>query len=64
VVRDFVEKKENPQALKAQLLGKIEDAWNRINKPAEKAHVKLNDIFKLNVFFLPSKIQPREAANW
>jgi hypothetical protein len=64
VVRDFVEKKENPQALKNQLLEKIEEAWNRITKPADKLDVKLSDIFKLNVFFLPSRIQPREAANW
>jgi hypothetical protein len=57
VVRDFVEKKENPQALKDKLIAKVEDAWNKIPKPADKAHVRLSDVFELNVFFLPSKIQ-------
>ena len=59
VVRDFVEKKENPEALKQKLVAKVEDAWNKIPKPANKYHVKLSDVFELTVFFLPSKLQER-----
>ena len=59
VVRDFVEKKENPEALKQKLVAKVEDAWNKIPKPANKSHVKLSDVFELTVFFLPSKLQER-----
>jgi len=40
-----VEKKENPEALKQKLISKVEDAWNKISKPNDKAHVKLNDVF-------------------
>jgi hypothetical protein len=57
VVRDFVEKKENPQALKEKLIAKVDDAWSKIPKPADKSHVRLADVFELQVFFLPSKLQ-------
>lgn len=57
MVRDFVEKKENPQALKEKLIAKVNDAWSKIPKPADKAHVGLADVFELQVFFLPSKLQ-------
>lgn len=57
VVRDFAEKKENPQALKEKLTNKVEDAWAKIPKPADRSHVRLADVFDLQVFFLPSKLQ-------
>lgn len=59
-----MEKKENPPALKEKLIGKVQDAWDKIPKPADKSHVKLTDVFELNVFFLPSKLQEREKENW
>lgn len=63
-MRDFVEKKENPEALKEKLVAKVRDAWAKIPKPADKTHVQLDDVFQLTVFFLPSKLQDREKANW
>jgi hypothetical protein len=56
-VRDFVEKKENPEALKEKLIAKVRDAWTKIPKTAEQSHIQLEDVFQLTVFFLPSKLQ-------
>ncbi len=64
MVRDFVEKRENPEALKEKLIDKVRDAWEKIPKPSDKAHVKLEDVFQMTVFFLPSKLQEREKENW
>lgn len=60
MVRDFAEKKENPEALKEKLIKKVDDAWAKIPKPSDKSHVRLGDVFDLKVFFLPSKLQDRE----
>lgn len=64
VVRDFVDKKENPLALEDKLKTKVNDAWEKIPKTADKSHVRLEDVFNLKVFFLPSKLQEREKQNW
>lgn len=52
-----MEKKQNPNALKEKLIAKVNDAWEKIPKAADKSHVRLQDVFELKVFFLPSKLQ-------
>lgn len=64
VVRDFVEKRENRDDIKEKLINRVNKAWEEIPKPADKANVKLEDVFKLNVFFLTSKLLEREKENW
>ena len=46
------------------MIAKVNDAWGKIPKSADKSHVKLSDLFELKVFFLPSKQQEREKQNW
>jgi len=38
---------------------RVKKAWDEIPKPADKVTVQLEDVFELNVFFLPSKLQER-----
>jgi hypothetical protein len=57
VVRDFVAKRENSEACKDKLIQRVRKAWEDIPKPSDKANVRLEDVFELNVFFLPSKLQ-------
>jgi len=42
--------------LRKKLFGKIEDAWKNIPKPPGKEDINLKDIFSLQAFFLPSKV--------
>ena len=41
VVRDFVEKRENPEACKEKLIQRVKKAWEEIPKPADKTNVRL-----------------------
>lgn len=42
------------------MFSKVKEAWCNIKKPPGKEHVELEDLFKLEAFFLPSKLDEPE----
>ena len=63
VRRDLTKGRENEDGLRAKIFAKVEEAWGNIKKPKGKEHVQLKDLFHLETFFLPSKLdEPEDFA--
>lgn len=60
VIRDFEKDKENTENLSKTIYNKVRETWDKIAKPPGTEHIKLDDLFHLNAFFLPSFIEEKE----
>jgi predicted DNA-binding transcriptional regulator len=60
VIRDFEKDKENPDNLSKTIYNKVRETWDKIAKPPGTENIKLEDLFHLNAFFLPSFIEEKE----
>jgi hypothetical protein len=60
VIRDFEKDRENEKNLSDTIYKKVESVWENILKPPGTENIKLDDLFHLNTFFLPSFIEEKE----